>query len=312
MDEQDWLAERFEAHRARLRAVAYRMLGSPSEADDAVQEAWLRLGRSGAGVENLGGWLTTVVARVCLNMLRSRGSRREEPLDETPGVPGGVPGGARVPDPIVARADGIDPEQESLWPTRSAWRCSWCSTRSPPPSGSPSCCTTCSGCPSRRSPPSWAAPRPPPGSSPAARAAGFGGPPRSRTPTSPASGRSSTLSGPPRARRLRGAAGGAGPGRRAPRGLRCRGRRSRALRGARAVAGQALAFKRFAPFARPALVNGAPGTVTVPPGADPARGHGLHRGAGQDRRDRHPRGPRAPAPAGPRGGSRGLIRRVSG
>src|ERR671916_441664 len=110
MDEQDRLAERFEAHRARLRAVAYRMLGSPSEADDAVQEAWLRLSRSGGGVENLGGWLTTVVARVCLNMLRSRGSRREEPLDETPGVPGG----ARVPDPIVAPADGVGPEQESL------------------------------------------------------------------------------------------------------------------------------------------------------------------------------------------------------
>ena len=77
MDEHDWLAEQFEEHRTRLRAVAYRMLGSTSEADDAVQEAWLRLGRSDAGeIENLGGWLTTVVARVCLNMLRSRTSRR--------------------------------------------------------------------------------------------------------------------------------------------------------------------------------------------------------------------------------------------
>ena len=82
MDEHDWLAERFEAHRPHLRAVAYRMLGSASEADDAVQEAWLRLSRSDTdGVENLGGWLTTVVARVCLDMLRSRDSRREEPLD---------------------------------------------------------------------------------------------------------------------------------------------------------------------------------------------------------------------------------------
>ncbi len=82
MDEQAWLAERFEEERDHLWAVAYRMLGSLSEADDAVQESWLRLSRSGAtGVENLGGWLTTVVARVCLDLLRSRESRREAPLD---------------------------------------------------------------------------------------------------------------------------------------------------------------------------------------------------------------------------------------
>jgi DNA-directed RNA polymerase specialized sigma24 family protein len=80
----DWLAEQFEANRTHLRAVAYRMLGSLSEADDAVQESWIHLSRSGtSGVENLGGWLTTVVARVCLDMLRSRRSRREEPLLET-------------------------------------------------------------------------------------------------------------------------------------------------------------------------------------------------------------------------------------
>src|ERR687894_1452660 len=106
MDELDFLAERFEDHRTRLRAVAYRMLGSPSEADDAVQEAWLRLRRSDTSgeIENLGGWLTTVVARVCLDMLRSRSSRREEPLGELPG--------GRVPDPIVSRTeDGIDPER---------------------------------------------------------------------------------------------------------------------------------------------------------------------------------------------------------
>jgi RNA polymerase sigma factor (sigma-70 family) len=103
MDEHDWLAERFEAHRTHLRAVAFRMLGSPSEADDAVQEAWLRLSRSGAGgVENLGGWLTTVVGRVCLDMLRSRTSRREEPL------------GTHVPEPIVEREDEVDPEHEAL------------------------------------------------------------------------------------------------------------------------------------------------------------------------------------------------------
>src|SRR5918995_2551073 len=103
MDEQQWLAASFEEHRTHLRAVAYRMLGSLSEADDAVQEAWLRLSRSDAsGIESLGGWLTTVVARVCLNMLRSRKSRREEPL------------GAHLPDPIVSREDGVDPEHEAL------------------------------------------------------------------------------------------------------------------------------------------------------------------------------------------------------
>jgi RNA polymerase sigma factor (sigma-70 family) len=103
MDEREWLAERFEEHRSRLRAVAYRMLGSLSEADDAVQEAWLRLNRTDASqVENLGGWLTTVVARVSLNVLRSRNQRREEPI------------GVHVPEPIVDRADGTDPEHEAL------------------------------------------------------------------------------------------------------------------------------------------------------------------------------------------------------
>ena len=103
MDEREVLAERFEANRTHLRAVAYRMLGSVSEADDAVQESWLRLSRSDtAGVENLRAWLTTVVARVCLDMLRSRGSRREEPL------------GPHVPEPILSREDGTDPEHEAL------------------------------------------------------------------------------------------------------------------------------------------------------------------------------------------------------
>src|SRR5215208_5639336 len=107
MDEQDWLAQRFEEHRSHLRAVAYRMLGSLSEADDAVQEAWIRLSRSEtSGVEKLGGWLTTVVGRVCLDMLRSRTSRRVVPLGE--------PLGTRVPEPLVSRADGIDPEHEAL------------------------------------------------------------------------------------------------------------------------------------------------------------------------------------------------------
>jgi RNA polymerase sigma factor (sigma-70 family) len=103
MDERDWLAERFQEYRPRLRAEAYRMLGSTSEADDAVQEAWIRLSRSNAGeIGNLEAWLVTAVGRVALNMLRSRKTRREEPLD------------AHLPDPIVDRADGIDPEHEAL------------------------------------------------------------------------------------------------------------------------------------------------------------------------------------------------------
>src|SRR5919197_204269 len=103
MDDRDWLAERFQEHRPRLRAVAYRMLGSTGEADDAVQEAWIRLSRSNAGeIDNLEAWLVTAVGRVALNMLRSRKTRREEPLD------------AHLPDPVVDRADGIDPEHEAL------------------------------------------------------------------------------------------------------------------------------------------------------------------------------------------------------
>jgi RNA polymerase sigma factor (sigma-70 family) len=103
MDTQEWLAGQFEEQRPRLRAVAYRMLGSLSEADDAVQDAWLRLSRSDASeIENLGAWLTTVVARVALNMLRGRNTRREQPLD------------VYVPDPVVDPADGTDPEHEAL------------------------------------------------------------------------------------------------------------------------------------------------------------------------------------------------------
>ena len=103
MTEPEWLAEGFEQNRARLRAVAYRMLGSLAEADDAVQEAWLRLSRADAsGVDNLGAWLTTIVARVCLNELRSRRTRREEPM------------GVHVPDPVISRADGTNPEEEAL------------------------------------------------------------------------------------------------------------------------------------------------------------------------------------------------------
>jgi RNA polymerase sigma factor (sigma-70 family) len=103
VSEHDWLAERFEEHRRHLRAVAYRMLGSLNEADDAVQEAWMRLDRQDADeIKNLGGWLTTVVARICLNMLKARRSRREEPV------------GVHVPDPVVSPENGVDPEQAVL------------------------------------------------------------------------------------------------------------------------------------------------------------------------------------------------------
>jgi len=103
VDEPDWLAQRFEQNRTHLRAVAYRMLGSRSEADDAVQESWVRLSRSDtSGVENLSGWLTMVVSRVCLDMLRSRASRREEPMS------------AQVSEPMMSRGDGSDPEHEAL------------------------------------------------------------------------------------------------------------------------------------------------------------------------------------------------------
>jgi RNA polymerase sigma-70 factor, ECF subfamily len=103
MDDGDWLARQFEAHRGHLRAVAYRMLGSSSEADDAVQEAWLRLSRSDtSAVDNLGGWLTTVVGRVCLNMLQARTARREDPVGED------------LPDAVATRREGDDPEQRAL------------------------------------------------------------------------------------------------------------------------------------------------------------------------------------------------------
>jgi RNA polymerase sigma factor (sigma-70 family) len=103
MGDQDWLAERFEENRSHLRGVAYRMLGSLAEADDAVQEAWMRLSRTDTSdVDNLRAWLTTVVGRVCLNMLRSRTTRRESSLE------------THVPDPVVSAEEGLDPEQEAL------------------------------------------------------------------------------------------------------------------------------------------------------------------------------------------------------
>ncbi|MEX0667750.1 MAG: RNA polymerase sigma factor SigJ [Acidimicrobiia bacterium] len=103
MDENEWLADRFEEHRAHLRAVAYRMLGSLNEADDAVQDTWLRVSRAGASeVENLGGWLTTIVARVCLNTLRSRNVRREDSF------------GVHLPDPVISPEGALQPEEEAV------------------------------------------------------------------------------------------------------------------------------------------------------------------------------------------------------
>ncbi|MFD5869529.1 sigma factor, partial [Corynebacterium sp. NPDC060344] len=108
MDEHDWLAKRFEDERTRLRAVAYRILGSLSEAEDAVQEAWLKLSRcDSAEIDNLGGWLTTVVGRVCLDMLRTRASRREEPLEVRPVEPAPGEGAARAARPSDPQAEAV-------------------------------------------------------------------------------------------------------------------------------------------------------------------------------------------------------------
>jgi RNA polymerase sigma factor (sigma-70 family) len=134
-----WLTQRFEENRRHLSAVAYRMLGSASEAEDAVQEAWLSLRRPGAAeIDNLGGWLTSVVARVCLDMLRSRRSRLEVSLDE---------------QPSLHDVESSNPEEDALF-ARIRWGspCSWFSTRSRRRSASRSSCTTCSRCRSRRSP----------------------------------------------------------------------------------------------------------------------------------------------------------------
>ena len=144
MGDDEWLARRFEGHRPHLRAVAYRMLGSVSEGDDAVQEAWLRLDRSDvSGVENLKGWLTTVVARISLDMLRSRRSRREESF------------GPHLPDPVVSSDEGPDPEQEALLADSVGLALLVVLEKLAPPSGWRSCSTTCSLCPTTRSLPSW-------------------------------------------------------------------------------------------------------------------------------------------------------------
>ncbi len=137
MGDDDVLAGRFEAARPRLHAVAFRMLGSHAAADDAVQEAWLRLHRSEpGGIDNLDGWLTTVVSRICLDTLKSGSARREHPVDE---VPDTTDPASRIPP---SRRPRPTPSAPPSWSS---------STSSARPSGWPSCCTTCSGCPSTRS-----------------------------------------------------------------------------------------------------------------------------------------------------------------
>ncbi len=186
MDDHDWLARRFEDNRTHLRSVAFRILGSASDAEDAVQEAWLRLSRSDTSdVQNLGGWLTTVVARVSLNMLRTRTSRREDPQ------------GVRLPDGIAGRADRAHPEDEALLADSVGPALLLVLDTLDPRSGSRSCCTTCSPFPSTRSPASWTVRPQRPASSPAAPGAGC----RELTPLAAGtvfvSERSSRLSSPP-------------------------------------------------------------------------------------------------------------------
>jgi len=259
MDEHDFLAERFEEHRARLRSVAYRMLGSTSEADDAVQEAWLRFGRSDTGdVDNLGGWLTTVVARVCLNMLRSRRSRREDPLDD--------PLGGRMPDPVVGRADGADPEREALLADSVGLALLVVLDTLSPAERLAFVLHDTFGVP-------FAEISPIVGRTPAAArqlASRARRRVRGATPVPDADltrqrevvdaflaaarggdfGALVAVLDPDVVLRADYGAAGA----------------SRLVRGARAVAGQALTFSRLAPFSRPALVNGAAGAVTAPGG----------------------------------------------
>ena len=176
MNPQEWLAERFEENRSRLRAVAYRMLGSLGEAEDAVQEAWLRLSRSDAGrIENLGAWLRTVVARVCLDVLRSRKSRGEEPLGTPPHEPTGKKGA------------GANPEQEAMLADSVGLALLVVLDRLAPAEESRSCCTTCSVCPSTKSLRLWSARLRQRGSLPAARRGACRGLRRRPAPTFPAS-----------------------------------------------------------------------------------------------------------------------------
>ena len=178
MSDRDWLAAQFEEQRPHLRRVAYRMLGSLDESEDAIQEAWLRLSRSDeSAIENLGGWLTTVVGRVCLDMLRARRTRREDSAD------------GWLPEPIVSLDDQTDSEQEALLADSVGLALLVASRHSALPSASPSSFTTCLPSRSTRSPRSSIAALMRFANSPAGAAAASAGPGLSRTPTSPNSGR---------------------------------------------------------------------------------------------------------------------------
>src|SRR5258706_15637934 len=177
MDEHEWLAQQFEANRSHLQAVAYRMLGSLSEAEDAVQESWLHLSRSDtSGIENLGGWLTTVVARVGLDPARVHATHGARSLWKCPG-------------PLRLVMVGSILSRRRSFPTRLVSPCSWSSTRFPPPSASRLCCMTSSPFLSTRSLPLWSVKSPRQSSSPAAHAAGCGERQQRKPPISPASER---------------------------------------------------------------------------------------------------------------------------
>ena len=283
MSERDWLAERFEQHRPHLRAVAYRMLGSLDEADDAVQEAWLRLSRTDtSAIENLGGWLTTVVARVCLDMLRvaARRAARSRP---TPGCPTR----SSAPTGVGSRAGGAARR------LGRASRCSSCSRRSRRPSGSRSSCTTCSASRSTRSRRSSTAPR----RDPPAREPGAAPGARRRAPT--------PSRRPRRARRVVDAFLAAARGGdfealvavldpdvvlRTDHGAAARQRRASSAARQAVARERARGSRALAPLAQPALVNGDAGFYVAPRGRLFAV-VGVHRRRRADHRDRHRRRP---------------------
>lgn len=253
MDEQELLAARFEEHRPRLRAVAYRMLGSAAESDDAVHDTWLRLTRTDVGdVANLGGWLTTVVARVSSTCCAAA-----RPAVRIPGrhVCRGLP---------WATTTASGPRSRRSSPTRSAWRCSWCWTRSRPQNVWRSCCTTCSPCRSTRSPSSWSSLRPRPGSSPVVHADACRARSRIPAPTWSVGAKSSTRSWPLRtaatSRRCWPCSTRTSYSASTPRRL-CRARPGRwgPLRSAGT-------FAEHASAAQPALIDGLPGAVRAPDG----------------------------------------------
>ena len=260
MGERDHLAERFEEHRGHLRAVAYRMLGSVSEADDAVQEAWLRLSRAEAdGVDNLGGWLTTVVARVCLDMLRSRKSRRESELGE------------HLPDPVVSLESGDDPEREALLADSIGLALLIVLEELAPAERLAFVLHDMFGVPFTRSLRSSTARPTPLASSRAAPAAACAVWP-CRTPTPGASVSSRTRSSLPRATATSTRCSRCSTPMSSCASIADRSCPIREVRGAEAVIARATGGARLAPFARPVLVNGAPGFLVVRDGKPLALG----------------------------------------